>query len=348
MRRLIRVVFFVALILCPVSAVMAENDDIYVVQLPIESRAQSQLNEAIYDGLKYLLVRLCGDIPQIASTMVQAKISRAVDYVKSYRYIQGANGVEQIEMRYASEKVIALLRELRLPAWHPPRLVSLVWLASNQNDRRFYVEEQTIPEIVHSIQLHLERRGLPFIFPLFDVLDRTNLPLSDAWGGYDLSPTHLSRILERYNADGLITGRIEHLSDGRWYCRLNYQYGEQSQPYINIADALSFCIADVVNALADALTAQYSVLHKNELTLVAEVHNILSLSDYTGLIAYLQQIKTVQSLWLKSVSRDIVTLTMQVIDYNVLSQQMLIDRRLVVLPRQANSARFRYRWEGDE
>ncbi|NIN35788.1 MAG: DUF2066 domain-containing protein, partial [Gammaproteobacteria bacterium] len=64
----------------------------------------------------------------------------------------------------------------------------------------------TDPDFFREIDIRARSRGIVLIYPLFDLLDSSNLRVSDIWGGFDYPVLNASN---RYYPDLVLTARVE-------------------------------------------------------------------------------------------------------------------------------------------
>lgn len=206
------------LLLACTGAYATEVANLYTANVPVSSQSNQARNTALHDALAQVIVKVTGsraapDDPQVASI-----VGNAQHYLQAYRYerhvpradepVFGAGAAPTLDLwaQFDSRALDAALRAAGQPLWGSERPATLVWIAYQEGDQRQIVSTEAAGKVVAAVQEAADARGLPVIFPLMDVDDRSHLGFSDVWGGFVQPVVQAS---QRYQPNAILVGRID-------------------------------------------------------------------------------------------------------------------------------------------
>lgn len=323
-------------------------DDLYVAEVFVTSQGKDQLKSGARAGLTQVLVRVSGsNLVQQSPIIVQAlKNPGAYYYQYSYQATERAFQIGDqrvaariLRLRFEPSAIAQLLRSAGYPVWGSNRPSILLWLAQKDEDGRRILSESDDSEVSIALSNQAQLRGLPFLYPLFDLED--DLSTAEVWGAF------LGRIEDaskRYNPDAILTARIQKNSNGQWSANWSYQIDNHWTEYNNIAASAEALVLDLTTDLVDKLAEQYAVDSSQSL-IEFRVENITSLEDYAAVSKYLQSLTPVLDTIVINVDGDVVMFRLKTegrIDQ--LIEIIGLDESLVLMNSLPNSQKLHYRW----
>jgi len=133
------------------------------------------------------------------------------------------------------------------------------------------------------------QRGVPVIYPLFDLEDAGAVSTAEVWGGF---MNRIEQASRRYDPDTLLTGRVYRGVDGEWSGRWSFFLDGDWQRIDNIALNQRDLVNDVVNQLADMLSRRFAI-DSSRSSVWLSVDQIDSVTDYANISRYLESLTPV-------------------------------------------------------
>jgi hypothetical protein len=187
----------------------------------------------------------------------------------------------------------------------------LVWLGIETKGRRTLYVPESDPGPRAALESAAWERGLPLLFPLFDLEDQTGVELSDLWGGFD---SNIRSVSQRYAPDVILVGRLRAVRrgwEGDWSL-LQADAGDQR--WQNNAGDLETLIGGAIDWVADTLAARYAPLVTGDATqdVLLRVAGIGDLRGYARVRAYVEGLSMVDELVLVAIDADRVGFRLRV------------------------------------
>jgi hypothetical protein len=288
-----------------------EVTGLYTVEVPLDPDDQNAQASAYRAALSEVLVRLTGTTEAAESEQMAALFPNPARFVRQYQ--PGPDDTLIVSLDGPS--IEAALRQSGATVWGIERPLTIVWLAVDWGlgDREIVAADDPdrVPANRRSIdrnrilrervQAAATRRGLPVVFPLLDAEDLEKIGFIDIWGGFD---DPLLEASARYGADSILVGRIrpEDQQVPRWTWYMGGQRfawpGEPEQAMDQLADAL---------AARDAIRGDEAI-ESIELT----ISGINSVSAYGQVQRYLENLRGLDSLMVRSAAPDRITYEIEV------------------------------------
>lgn len=273
----------------PVAAVQV--DGLYQVEVPVETRDRPERQEVLGEALTRVLVRMTGN--RTIGEFPEAKplLESASRYVQQFRYADAPSAEAAQGKAYLLQVTfdgVALERALEargLPVWGRERPAVLVWLAVREPGDNYLVAGSSGQAAKASMQAAAEDRGVPLVFPLYDLEDQAQVTFSDVSGGFHENILNAS---ERYRPDAVLVGRATR-SSGLWDVRWSLYYGDQPFDWESSSAGLGVALQEGVHGLAGTLAARLSSSAYSDAasgTLVV-VSGVRRLEDYVRISRYL-------------------------------------------------------------
>ena len=308
----IRPLFWVLLSACLLAtgrpALALEAAGLYQGMAPVESQAAAVRPRAIRAAFIEALVKLTGDRNIAQHEGIAALAGQAGRYVQQFRYQQtGAGEADSASplalwVKFDENAVNQALQDYGLSVWPKERPAILAWLALEENGARRIVEFEDESGFLGLLEQYASRRGLPLLFPLFDLEDAAALAVSDVWAGFKAPIMAASG---RYRPDIVLTGRLLQASPDRWEIKWNAWFDDERLSWNN-RDARAETVLEAgVNELADRLAARYVNRGSAAVERIRfSVRDVDSIDDYARTLAHLEALQSVVSVEVKRVRRN--------------------------------------------
>jgi hypothetical protein len=288
---------------------LAASQLLHEAEIPVADQSTAARNQALRSALTEVLVRLTGDRAVDRQPGVAALLADPGPHVQQFGYRPALAGPEAAEapwrlwVRFDAVGLERALRERGLPLWGGERPETLVWLALEEGGRRELLGEPDVTPTKDWLQAAARRRGLPLIFPLLDLEDRTQVSFSDVWGGFLEPVLSASR---RYRPQALLIGRLHQSSTGAWQASWILRVRDSEQRWSGSDQQLRRLAAEGVERAADELAARFAVLDTGGAGggLRITVTGLGQLGDHARLSRYFVSLSAVQSVQLQTLAGE--------------------------------------------
>jgi len=221
---------------------------IYEVSLPVVSQQKHVRSAAYEQGLIEVSMRVSGS--SLAPT--QLDLTQAGRMISQYRYSamsgqeisaymkQSASAVRpryKLWMKFDEAKLRQLLREKSLPIWGYQRPNVLVWLAVKDGRNRYILKKADSSQIKDAVEKEAHKRGLPVIWPDYDIEDKKQLSFIDIWGAF-WEP--IKQVSQRYSVDAILLGKMSW-SNARWEVSWSLQLGDKNENWQKTVQKRASC-----------------------------------------------------------------------------------------------------------
>ena len=346
---LLLLVFLCTCVQVPAWAVPV--DDLYIAEVLVADESKRQLKIGARSGLLQILIRVSGNTDIEGSESIRAALVDPSAYYYQFSYestdemlfVAAEQVVAKIlRVHFEPSSVARLLRESSLPVWGSNRPAVLLWVVvSEGQDRRILGEADESP-VIQSLVNQAKQRGIPLTFPILDLEDAVQISSAEVWGAF------LDRIdaaSTRYDADVILTARIQKEVSGRWNGRWSSKIVDRWESVETVAFSADGLVREMVDHLANELAVRYALgSSRSNIKLVVE--GVVSLPEYAALSSYLEQLTPVLNSSIVALQGDVAEFDIQTEgQYEQLIELIELDQRLILLNKGANGSRLLYRWK---
>lgn len=309
-----KVIFFSLFVLFALSTQLQATviKHIYEVSVPVVSQEKQVRRAAFEKGLVDVSVRVSGS----SLTPGQLNLKQATRLIRQYRY-KTMNQAEieaymetsgslvapkfKLWMQFDDAKVKQLLRAKALPVWGYQRPNVLVWLAVKDGKSRYLLKKSDESQIKDAIDSEATRRGLPLIWPEFDVEDKLHVGFADVWGEF-LEP--INQASKRYPVDAVLLGRMNWVNGG-WNVDWSLIVDEQTERWTLAALDLNVLMSNGVDVATDYISSRFAVFanRENDGELLLRVSGLENVSQYAKASHYLSSLAPVNNVYVMEVNQ---------------------------------------------
>lgn len=315
MKLLNRIACLIGLCLLPLLVEAARMEGLFQAEVEVAGRESAARDAGLQEALREVLVRVSGSSNSLSEPAVRSLLKQPGRFVQQFRYRKEAG-----ESPDASDRLllwvqfdgVALEKEIRrsgLPFWGRERPDILVWLAIDDQGRRFLVSEHTEHAAAGFVRRAAVRRGLPMTLPLLDLEDQRAVQFTEVWGGFTGA---LEEASERYRPRVILVGTLgRSRMDAEWRTRWTLLADGGSQNWTAHAQNLDLAVSRGVHEAAEWLSLQYAVVTSDVRTRPLVVEGIQGLQDYARVHDYLAGLTSVDRVQVVRVSDQEVEFHLQ-------------------------------------
>lgn len=301
-----------------VSAI--EVDDLYQASVSITDQSRQSRRSAQRDAFKKVLVKVSGNVSILSNPVVKKAISKADDYLRQFQFNRDEFDELFLLANFDEAKINRLLRQESLPIWGKRRPSILLWMAG-ENEKtavRQVISKESYADLMVKIQKVSKDRGVPILFPLYDIEDNKKVSVSDVWGHFY---QHIQTFSTRYNTDAIVISRFWYEPeqadpqtngeavdiDSGWKLQRRLYEADELVDVKTITGALDTIVEQLVHSMADRYAKEYAVSSSNLENAPRMVLTIRNVSEIANLIEaekLLMSFSAVADVLLKTVNND--------------------------------------------
>lgn len=323
-----RIAILLLSLLFTVSTQAVTLDNLYQGVQPVENQSNESRQQGIVESFKQVLVKVSGSSASLTNPLLVAQFNQANAFVSSFSYrFDEEQDQLYVEVSFSPKGVNTALRQAGEPVWGSSRpLILLLLVAESDEGIRDYVQNQD--ELGVQVYQQMVSRGLPALFPLWDLEDEITLPVSNLWGQFDAD---INRLAERYTADAYLVGRLSKLEEMWTY---EGAITENAQRYYIQQEAPSKeeLLTQLTEKVAKTLSAKYSLAdyQGSALSKQIRIQGVSDFVQYRQLQDYLANHHAAQSVTLVKLEQDTVVLKLGLSDsWDKTWQVLMLDKRLI-------------------
>ncbi|MDH3714286.1 MAG: DUF2066 domain-containing protein [Gammaproteobacteria bacterium] len=326
----------------PLHAVTLQH--LFEADVDVFGQTDDERRKAFAAALWDVLVKVTGDRSVPSRPEVQTLFRRAERLVQQYQYREieapVADAVsgpgEQVEslsfdigvdvnvdagtatsapthvlwIQFAPETVERHLSRLGIPLWGKERPETLVWLAVEDGRQRYLLGAGSDSDVHRELLSVAQQRGVPLLFPVMDVADRTSVRFSDVRGNFVQPVWDASR---RYGVDSILAGNLTRTLGGEWQAQWTlHRRGNTSSWRVQSGDRTAGLLSGV-EGVASVLSRELAVGYYGAgsgRTLLT-IHEVDAIADYSQVLIYLRGLSLVKEVMVERVNEGRLTVALQ-------------------------------------
>ncbi len=288
--------------------------DLYSASVPVISQTDAVRNQAITKALQSVLVKVSGNSKVISVPQISSVLQSAQNYVHEYSYVQADEGSTpplMLQVNFNENSIKQILKTAGQPIWQANRPLTLIWMVVKDANSEYFVHEDSTQPIAALLKQAMADRGLPLIFPIFDLSDTLQVKVNDVMS---LNPSAIFKASSRYSPDAILLIYIDATNtsqiSGRWQLLIQGQKMRWETDGADLAGVLQTGVNDVADALSNRYAVSESTATSGQLTLI--VSNLLGVSDYAHVMDYLNGVASVANLQSSNITPDQATFNLTI------------------------------------
>ena len=296
---LFRILIVSGLFYCQ-NVLAVEVRNLFQTEVMAKSQAPADRNAAIKEALSIVLQRIMVGDRIFDDPTVQTALAQAPFYVKQYQYAliesgRGSEGSERL-MRVLFDEIplLNLLRTGKLGIWSEIRPETLVWLVVEEHGQRRFFRPEAMADLDYAITKASKQKGLPLIFPLLDLDERSQISVNDVLSAY---PEELLDVSSRYDVVSILAGRLVR-KQGCWQAEWAFYFDQGvdqwMRPCATLHETLLGGMEGAYNTLSRYYGVKPDVLEAGSVLL--NVAGITGMNDITRVGEYLQSLPMIKAV----------------------------------------------------
>ncbi len=331
-------IFVVLACLLNVTSNAKSIEGLYDARMLVPDQQLLSRQEGAREGMLEVLQRVSGFAPPIDNRVINKALKIADQYLYQYSYATVDNeqaqqvvvGSKWLNMRFEGKSIQRLIKAAKLPRWGKNRPSIMVWLAVDNIGERQVIADDSEHLAKFALQKAAVVRGLPLVYPVYDLEDAIKLPVEQLWG---LFADPIVAASERYGAESVLAARVFQSPEGKWKGQWSFFFDGQERNYVFETDTLDQQVLSGLTVAAQVLANKFALkangLHGNHLSV--EVASVNSLRDYALLTKYLEKLAITQRVVITKLSKNTLAMDLSLNgSFDQFKQALSLDRKLVL------------------
>ena len=314
------------------SSLLAEQvDDLYRGQVQVTNQTSMAQQAGVRDALRQVLVKLTGNSQILGTAKVDELLTHVDDYVAALGYtalsesaMSSNNANIGLDVNFSKAALDQFVRAQKLPVLPSNRPLLLIWMIGDdaQTGRRQFVNSLATPKIADLVAEKLQQRGIPFVFPGFDLEDRIALSEDEAW---KMDASAIAEASQRYQSDVWLLLRFYTTSSGEVRGSWLYQASGERKLGDGRAANIEDFVPSSLDRIVDGIAGYYAyVPQARHNQFQVEVDGVTDYAGYRALKSQVEQLELVENLQMISVEGSKLALSVEVEgDIELLYQALL-------------------------
>ncbi len=327
-------------------------NDLYSTEVLIPNQSRLAKEQGLRDALREVVVKLTGDSKLAAANELIEALNNLDDYIEVWGYADAPDTTltnpEKTGLKVSFSPMVLerFLRAQKFPLLPSNRPLILVWILGDDPELgRQFININTQPDILNLVKNKLDRRGIPVIFPNYDLEDTFSLPLQNAWR---LDAEIIAEASHRYESDVWLILRFYKTSSGEIRGAWLYQAADVRKLGDYRSDTISNFLEVSIDKIIDEVADHYVFIPQaaqNQVSLT--IDGISSYSQYRELISNLERLELVKNIQTSEINGSRIEIAVDVEDdiYRLHKSLIRSGRFLSVVTEQSfDSGEIALRW----
>jgi len=236
MRRQVQLLLVFLFCLLSFLVESGEIEGLYEAKVAVTGQGIVERKAVVREGMRIVLTRVSGRRDIETLDKIDQALANALRYVQQFDYRTlafdavhvnetGEEYKQELRIRFDDQALNVLLQDAGLPVWGRGRPSLLIWLAVEDVGERYLLGGDARLPLRDMLELQAQQRGVPLLFPLLDLEDQTRLNFADVWGDFQ---DDIQSASQRYQAEGILVGRVYRHAENEWRARWSLYDGAQS------------------------------------------------------------------------------------------------------------------------
>lgn len=316
---------FLVLVIAPMTGFAARVTGLYEAEVQVFSQKRSERSLAMISALTEVLAKVSGQRDAALTGDVAKVVKEPARFLQQYRYkalsdedrareletSESGADPQMIVFRFDKAAVDKLLMENGLPVWGATRPRTLVWLAVEDEGRRYMVGSDSVEPLREQIMRESRRRGLAVLLPLMDLEDQKALRFSDVWNG---SRESIEKASKRYSSETILVGRLYRPAGGEWQGQWTLLESRFIQSWRGFGVLPLELLDTGMAGTLDVLAGRYAPAAglQQQRLLPVTVTDVRTVHDYARVSRYLETLQQVSGVHISRIDADRITFELDI------------------------------------
>lgn len=314
------------------------STEYFSAQVPVSSQRASDRNVALTQALANVLVKVSGSLDAPETELGRKAQANAGAYVQQFRYIQPNQSQREegvsllLKADFDPGKVRRLLKDSGQGVWPSNRPQTLIWaIEDTPENGRQIITDASNPRVAGIFE-RAQERGLPLLWPLWDLDDQFMLSAESLW---ELDDEAILAASARYDVTTVLIARYSQTSGDEWFATWQFYHAGEQRSYDfrteNPSELGAVGLDPLVTFLAERYAVQSST-DENELLQVVELQGVDSYHNYSVALDYMAKQPLIRQVSLVGVrDRELVLHILLSGTWQQLSDALALDRKVELL-----------------
>ena len=300
---------FLVLICQPTYAIKVSG--LYQATISVGDESAPKRHIALKRALSKVLIKVTGNRSINKSTGINSLLERPEQFVQQYRYRQNNNEwgqnklAHELWVQFDQNALDTALKNYGLPVWEKERPAILIWLVSQKDNNRSFVNIEENSEYLNILENRASARGVSLLFPLLDLQDSSEISVIDVWGEFT---EPILKASKRYQTNVILTGKFTQILPTLWESEWSVYFDDEVTKWTSQSDVAAIVLEEGIDELVDRLVSLYSEPGERNIEVIELlVNDINSIDEYAQIFSYLTSLQSVNTVNVKQVtSRHVV------------------------------------------
>lgn len=272
-----------------------------VVQVPASLDSQQLLDQAFYQAIDEVLVRVSGQESGLTGGVLQSAHKSVASWVAQHSVKEtvsdASDVVQEVSVTFYKESVDRFLFDHNLPVWGSNRPSILVWMIEQEAGSRRMLGAKQSSNTLSSLFDQSKLYGLPLYAPLVDDVDRNNLDGSALWGFFE---NDILAASQRYQTDVVLAVRVQEQGGGAMIEGTLLSPNQKAHSLTASGATKTEAVNKLLQQLSSVLSNRYASIKTatpNDMFVKVDgVHDyraMASLKDYLASIGVVRQVQLI-------------------------------------------------------
>jgi hypothetical protein len=282
-------------------------EGLYEVEVITKSDLKQDKRAAFRQALTMVLNRVLTGKDILQDETVQAVLPDASLYVNEYKYSLATTdakvGNNAKLMRVSFDEVLLddVFRHAIVDFWNESRPETLIWLIIEENGKQQFFDPALHPEVNAAMVFASKRKGLPLLYPIYDLKEKQMLSINDVLTPYS---NRLMEVSQRYDVVSKVAGKMVN-SGTCWRAEWTLYFNAKIEQWSSQCGLITDAAVNGMEGIYDSLAKYYAVKARiNQIgSVILKVSNIRSMMQLAEVVEYLNslsRVKTVTRLGVES------------------------------------------------
>jgi hypothetical protein len=296
-----RVLIFCCLLVLSGQSFSLQVEGLFSESIVILNDSDSERSRAYSEALRAVLIKLTGSEDAIRAPVLLRALESAGEYVDAVSYgteaetlrdsaslgFKSESNQRVLNINFSRVLVETLLLDAGIPIFDSNRPSVLLWMVVQEpNGERNLITPELYPNFISHFESFSKKRGIPFIYPLFDFEDQKALNEDKLWG---LDAVTIEGASERYGPDSVLAGRLQITPSADLVGLWRFFFQNSVQSFDGLDTEIESYLDAALNRVTTELVSYFAInpLNNDFSLATLRVDGIANLEGYSSLLDYL-------------------------------------------------------------
>jgi len=274
---------------------------LYEATVPVTDTSEAARASATEQAMRIVLTKLTGNARAPVLPGAGGILDRAENYVEQFQILKdaGASGANAFKLKvtFNAEALDAAIVEAGFSRWSNERPETLLWLFVEQDGQWTPVApgvgSEATGRLARIVTNRARDRGLPLVFPEYDMLDTEALKA----GGFDGDPlAAVTNASARYAKNAIVYLTLAEVTPAIWEAQWYLAVDEETLNWQGQGGIRDLLLEEAVDAVADAIASRFATSSPagSMQTIEIVVDGVDRPEHYAGVLTYFDELDAIE------------------------------------------------------